>query len=227
MKNNNEQTSKRNFQLKEYPDLFIYGLTGSGKTTVAEYLREYFGYRTFRNAGTIKQIICEKHGWSPEELEENKRENPEIRIEHHTESEYLGKQTTLNRCQLLASRRAFEFENIDDPEKQIVIQDVRDSEEAEIYLKNDFVGIFLTRVTNEFNANHWTDVNIFQTDAFNRLSKEFPEQLIIIDNPIADIKMLSDDFFQGLPDYVKVIRLGNNTPKDELLEVIDIIIDNH
>lgn len=223
---NRENLSNRKFTMQDEQrgDIFIYGLTGSGKTTISKYLSEYYKYRNFRNAGTIKQIIAERHNWSPDELEEQKRNDPKIRMEHHEISDFLTKEGTLNRCKMLATRRAFEFENIEDPERQICIGDTRDYEEATIYLEHEFHGIFLTRITGEFNAKHWTDVNIFQSDNFQKICNQFGGQITIIDNAIKSY--LSDEFFQSLPDNVNVIRLGENCNAEELIESIDALIES-
>lgn len=59
-------------------NIIIVGLTGSGKDTIADDLVYNSDYFKLRIAGTIKQIICEKHELSETELEEVKRTNPVI-----------------------------------------------------------------------------------------------------------------------------------------------------
>lgn len=214
-----ENKSRRNFKMIENPDLFIAGLTSSGKTTVSLHISDYYNYRQLRNAGTIKQIICEKYGWSPEELEEQKRADSKIRDEHHTQSTYLGKNSTLNRCKLLATRKAFEFENCPDPEKQLLITDVRDHEESAIYLEHGFYGIFLSRTTGDYNAKHWTDANMFMNGKIIELSNtsDFAERMVIVMNG----GTVSQDFWVNINPKVKRISLPKNPDAGMLIEALD------
>lgn len=216
--------STRNFKMIENPDLFIAGLTSSGKSTLSEYISDYYDYRQLRNAGTIKQIICERHGWSPEELEIQKRANTEIRDEHHKESDYLGKKSTLNRCQMIAERSAFEFEFCPDPEKQLVIIDVRDHEEADIYLANDFFGIFLSRTTAEYNAGHWTDNNMFMNGKIVELSNtdDYGSKMIVVING----GTIPENFYNELNQNVIVLQLGENPNAEQLIEAVDDVLSD-
>lgn len=214
-----ENKSQRNYKMIENPDIFVAGLTSSGKTTVCGHIADYYDYRQLRNAGTIKQIICEKYGWSPEELEEQKRADPKIRDEHHEQSAYLGKASTLNRCMLLATRKAFEFENCPDPEKQLLITDVRDHEESAIYLDAGFVGIYLSRTTGDYNAKHWTDNNMFMNGKIVELSntEDYAERMIIVMNG----GTVSEDFWVNINPNVTVVKLPENPTAGQLIEALD------
>lgn len=218
-----ENASKRNFKMIENPDLFVAGLTSSGKTTISNHIAEYYNYRQLRNAGTIKQILCERNGWSPEELEEQKRKDPKVRDAHHEVSAYLGKESTLNRCRLLAERKAFEFENCPDPEKQLLITDVRDHEESAIYLEHGFYGIYLSRSTTEYSAGHWTDGNMFMNGKVVELSNtdDFAERMIVVLNG----GTLPEDFHEKINPNVVIIELPENPTGGQLIEYLDNVLE--
>ena len=53
-----ENEEEKNLQsIKQYPNIALYGMSGSGKDTVADYLRDNYGYVKLRLAKTIKSII--------------------------------------------------------------------------------------------------------------------------------------------------------------------------
>lgn len=216
--------STRNFKMLENPDIFIAGLTSSGKTTVANYIIDYFDYRPLRNAGTIKQILCERYNCSFKQLEEMKRTDPKVRDAHHEVSAYLTKEGTINRCGLIANRESFEFEFCKDPEKEILVHDVRDIEEASVYLKNDFIGIFLSRTTSDYViGGHWTDNNMFMNGDIIKLSNtdDFAERMILVLNG----GQVPADFMDNVNSNVTVITFDDaQVTKEQLLEKLDAIL---
>lgn len=154
-------------------NIFIYGLSGSGKDTISDFLRDQFGYLKLRIAGTIKQYVFETYGFkTQEEFEEAKRNNPEVRKAHNIFGkqydskglELSNKEATENRIDSLIQRTALEFEILNNMKEQpICIVDVRNKFEAEKFLNAGFVGIFLNRRNNEYaDTNHKTEQNMFR-----------------------------------------------------------------
>ena len=136
-------------------NIFLYGLSGAGKDTIANYLRDEYGYLKLRIAGTIKQYVFETYGFkTQEEFEAAKRSNPDVRLRHNTfgnqyDQEGIdrsNKEASLNRLNDLINRTALEYEIMDDMmHREICIVDVRTFDEAKTLLEADFIGIFLTR----------------------------------------------------------------------------------
>lgn len=154
-------------------NIFLYGLSGAGKDTIANYLRDEYGYLKLRIAGTIKQYVFETNGFENMDVfEEAKRTNPDIRLRHNTfgnqydkEGIELSKQeASLNRLQSLINRTALEFEIMEGMDlREICIVDVRTFEEAKKLLEAGFMGIFLTRQNKKEFAkkDHKTEQNLF------------------------------------------------------------------
>jgi len=210
------------------PDVFVYGMTGSGKDTISDYIKAYYEYRKMRIAGTIKQAICEKHDLTHEELEELKRQNPDFRMEHHTFSDLLGcPAASLNRTHQIASRRAYDFNIVLDPEKPVVISDVRSFDEATILLNNDFVGIFLARTTDEFkHAAHYTENNMFMNGQLGELSNNHnAEQMIVIFNGGSFDESAIDTIKETLHPDTKVYVMDENPTGEDLIEFFDNILE--
>lgn len=160
-----ENLSKRNFQMPpELPDLFIAGLSGAGKDTISDYLRDYFDYNKLRLSETLKRIITEKENISFEELEVQKRTNPELRKAHTDFGDLLKVNgwINLNRLKLIINRKSMDFLTLDDTNPTCVC-DVRGVDEAITSLQEGLFGIFLTRSNKkEFRSDlHWTDYGFF------------------------------------------------------------------
>ena len=141
-------------------NIFVYGLTGSGKDSVSNYLVENYGYFKLRIADTIKRVICEALNISSEELEEQKRTNSELRMLHHIVSQMfddLAKkpQSSINRVEQLINGKAFDFHNFSVQHDKVlkVICDCRTISEAKKFLEAGWTGIFLSRTT-ESVKNH-------------------------------------------------------------------------
>jgi len=208
----------------ENPDFFISGKIGSGKDTVADYLKSYFGYYKFRIADTIKRIITERRNVSFEELEELKRNNPEIRDEHTNTGDWLGKGSNINRCNLLVNRKSLDWQNLD-KSKSFVVCDCRSKEEIEVFLQNDAIGIFLSRLTEEYSkSTHWTEQNLFTNGILSELIDEYPGQIIVVLNG-GEYKL---EDFEKRENLLALIKFEtdkeNNITGDMLLEKIDMVL---
>ena len=214
-------------------NIFIYGMSGSGKDTIANFLQSKYDFIKLRIAGTIKQYVYETYGFkSLKEFEEAKRLIPNIRIAHHTfgyqykkEGELLSKEdASLNRLDLIINRELLEFEidkNLDT--KPICICDVRRMCEIEKLLTAGWIGIFLTRTTNEYkDVKHATDQSIFVNGEFMNLlnSDKYNNQIILIAN---DDKPLIDQETKFKPNCLNFETDGS---KELLLSTIDNIINN-
>jgi hypothetical protein len=219
----NEKQEKRTNS--DYVDVFVYGMTSSGKDTVSDYLKSYFGMRKMRIAGTIKQIICEDLGCTFEQLEEMKRANPEIRMKHHEVSEMLKNQHgSLNRTLQIALHESFDLNIVDDPEKAIVVCDVRTIEEATILLDNDWVGIFLERMTDEFrHAGHFTENNMFENGKIIELSNslDYADRMLLVFNDANNTMAARQELIAKLGPGVVVCTPAKGCTAPQLLETID------
>ena len=214
-------------------NIFLYGLSGAGKDTIANYLRDEYGYLKLRIAGTIKQYVFETNGFeSQEQFEEEKRKRPEIRQQHHIFGKqydedglkYSNREATYNRIQSLINRSALEFEIIEGMYlREMCIVDVRTFEEAKMFLEAGYMGIFLTRQNKkEFaDTKHKTEQNLF--DQIEQLPNR--ENIYIIRN------------HENTKDSYGWFGLENGKPKfnteetdgsnDNLLETLDICIGKY
>ena len=195
-------------------NVFVYGMTGCGKDTVSNWLKDEYNYLKLRIAKTIKQVICENHNISFDELEILKRTNPEIREEHHKVSNYLSMQSSLNRCKLLCNGKAMDYEHIPFHEYMPkVICDTRTIFETEIFLKQGWTGIFLTRTTNEYkNSEHYTEQNILFNGELRKIYSKYINQIMIIENSGNNLK-LDFDFY----------HITDGTPED-LFDTINLLV---
>lgn len=156
-------------EIAGHQKIFIYGLSGAGKDTIADYLSKTYGFYKLRIAGTIKHIIYESYGLtSREEFENIKRNYAFMRKEHNNIGnlydkrglDISGREASINRCIQLANGTALDYDIFPNKEKSnIVICDVRTREEIDILLRAGFIGIFLTRNTRlEYSdKNHKTE----------------------------------------------------------------------
>ncbi len=171
-------------------NIFVCGLSGSGKDSVANHFRDVYGFMKLRIADTIKRIICESKGLTFEELEIQKRTNPELRKLHNDVSKMLDgiagfDQSTLNRLKMLIDGTAFDYQYI--PKENFirefpkVICDCRTFKEAEMLLKAGWTGIFLSRIPIEYrDSTHFTEQNLFFNGGLFELQQIFPPELIRI-----------------------------------------------
>ena len=212
-------------------NIFIYGMSGSGKDTLANFLQNKYDFIKLRIAGTIKQYVYETYGFkSLKEFEEAKRLIPNIRIAHHTfgyqykkEGELRSKEdASLNRLDLIINRELLEFEiDKDLNEKPICICDVRRMCEIEKLLEAGWLGIFLTRTTNEYkDVKHATDQSIFVNDEFSKLLSlnKYNNQIVLVAN---DDKPLIDQELKFKPNCISFETDGS---KEMLLSKIENLL---
>ena len=172
-------------QLKKFPNIFVCGLSGSGKDTVTNYVKDNYGYIPFRLAETIKRIITEKRGITFDELEVLKRKFPEIRKEHNDVSTELTLNAFYTRMQQIVDRTCMEFQILPEFWKNnpIIVRDVRAKHEIEFFLQNGYIGIFLERRTGEYQQKeHYTEWDVISSGAIDEYRKQFFGQCITLDN---------------------------------------------
>lgn len=159
-------------------------MSGAGKDTIANYFQDKHLYLKFRCAGTIKQIICEKSQLTFSQLESIKRTNENLRKEHWKVGDWMGKDGSAvsQRLVNIIRRDSVEFDIMPKSVKNnpIMVCDARRLFELEIMLANGFVGIFLSRTTDELKPNkHSTENNIFDSDELITLMKKYPGQCVL------------------------------------------------
>ena len=218
-------------------NIFLYGLSGAGKDTIANYLRDNYEYLKLRIAGTIKQYVFETYGFkTQEEFEAAKRANPDVRLAHNIfgnayDKEGIdrsNKEASVNRLNDLINRTALEFEIMDGMQyHNICIVDVRTFDEAKILLNAGYTGIFLTRQNKKEFAkkDHKTEQNIFSQ------IEQLPNNnhIIIIRNHDG---AEHDDYckFGYIDEENKVPKFYEFTTdgtENDLLDTVCIIINNY
>lgn len=237
------------FEILNHPDVFLYGLSGSGKDTIANYLRDEYGYLKMRLAKTIKQIICETNNIEFDMLDIQKRTNPELRIAHwemgkildNISQQQTGKDHSLNRLNHILNKTSIEFEILKCiDELPVVICDTRIQDEIEtilnfhkeLRLKHNTsdpmaVGIFLAKNPEEFvgDGKHKTEQNFFQNGLLEKWIEKYsgkvPLYLIFNNN-------YSDKDLNFLKEYWgkhtdNIYFPGTNIKK--ILEIVDGIIN--
>lgn len=168
-------------------NLFLYGMSGSGKDTLANYFKNTHLYLKFRCAGTIKQIISEKAQMSFPELEERKRTEKELREAHWKIGDWMGEDgaAVAQRIKNILSRQSVEFDILPSNvvENPICFCDVRRMFEVELMLQNGCVGIFLTRTTAEDkHGKHSTEDSIMLDNRFDYILNKYKNQCVVIFN---------------------------------------------
>lgn len=169
--------------------VFVYGMSGSGKDTISNHLRDYHRFMKLRLAKVIKEIITEKNLINMDQLDDLKRNDPYYRTQHHVFSEELRKDCkipyNLSRCYQLLIGESVEFEIIKNDFKNYVFCDVRTIEETSMLLSAGAIGLFLTREnTKEYKDNkHFTEKDMFSDERFIELVKnDVNKQIHVIDN---------------------------------------------
>lgn len=169
--------------------IFVYGMSGSGKDTISNHLRDYHNFMKLRLAKVIKEIITEKNLINMDKLDELKRNDPYYRTQHHVVSEELRKGCqipyNLSRCYQLLIGDSVEFEIIKNNFKKYIFCDVRTIEEASMLLTAGATGLFLTREnTKEYKDNkHFTEKDMLSDERFIELIKnDTKKQIYVIDN---------------------------------------------
>lgn len=217
--------------------LFVCGLSGSGKDTIANYFRDQHGFAKFRLASSIKNQIVETNGFEGyEELEFYKRKDPEIRKLHTEIGDNLTditkkqihndfKHYSLNMCYLFATRQHGIFEICNNIPYNYVICDVRMPEEIYFLLRTGHFGIFLTRDTSEYKVDgHITETNIFVNGLYEDMKTMFDKQMFLINNPLS---CCIHDYHKAF--YKKNItnniwNLDFDAEEDELLDCVKSFI---
>lgn len=217
-------------------NIFLYGLSGAGKDTIANYLRDEYGYLKLRIAGTIKQFVFETYGFkNMEEFENSKRSNPEVRLRHNTFGsqydkegiEHTNVEASINRLNDLINRTALEFEISRDMEyAEICITDVRTFEEAKVLLNADFVGLFLTRQNEKEFAkkDNKTELGLIENNKILELPNH--ENIYIIRNHENSI---NDDFgkFKDSENNLIFDTFNTNGTNEDLIDNVDKCINFH
>lgn len=168
-------------------NIFFCGLSGSGKDTLANYFRDTHGYLKFRLAGTIKQIISERGHFSFSQIDELKRTNENIRKDHWIVGDWMGADgnAVMQRIENICNRDSVEFDMLpaDWQNNPICICDVRRDFEIKMLLERGFVGVFLTRTTEELKENqHSTEINMFKNGLVKNAVEKNPGQCVLVYN---------------------------------------------
>lgn len=219
-------------------NIFIYGMSGSGKDTIANNLKDDWDFMKLRVADTVKRIICEKCGITFDELEIIKRNNNSFRILHNKVGIYLDKDIdidiyldanqkpqngTNNRITQLINGTALDYQHFSSDfikQKSKVICDCRSLNWCESFLNAGWTGIFLTRTTKEYkNSAHFTEENIYNNGKFSEFCNIFDDKskIKVIDNSDKSDK-ISLNFAHDIPVY------HTDTSSKQLLEVVKQIL---
>jgi hypothetical protein len=215
--------------MKHYPNLFVYGLSGSGKDSISNYLRDKHGYIKLRLSKTIKQIICETKGIDTDYLETMKRDNPKLRMAHWETGMQLdnlshlntGVNHSVNRLLSFYEKTALDFELVKDlKDKPQIICDCRIGDEIEVALDKKYVGIWLMRKPNEFvgDGKHKTEQNFFnlenEKNILNYVNKVFDVPQLVICNVDKASKEDFEKYIAKCNEYNKKL-LEQNIPINE------------
>lgn len=159
-----------NHKTMEHPNIFLYGLSGAGKDTLADYLRDNYDYLKLRTAGTIKQFVFETYGFKTQsEFEKAKRTISEVRKAHNkfSSEQYIMHSelntASTNRVKQIIDKESFEFEIVKDlKSKPICVSDVRYLEHIVLLMMAGYKAVFLTRRANEYaDTKHESEQYIF------------------------------------------------------------------
>lgn len=211
-------------------NVILFGLSGSGKDTIANNLEHDLDYFKIRIAGTIKQIIQEKYSLSETELEEVKRVNSEVREEHHTIGNYLDSfDGTTNRVNMIISGKLLEFK-YKHQHQQVVVCDGRGLErEVKLFLENpDWVCIFLSRTNYDSehrNENHWTEHgSIHKSLDFIKENDLYDKSIIIINDK--EKTVLSEDYNTIAEKCLGYFNISEESTENNLLATIRLCVEN-
>ena len=205
-------------------NIVIFGLTGSGKDTIANFLVREYNFFKVRIAGTIKQIIQENHNLSIDELEEQKRIDPKIREEHHLVGNYLDSfNATINRVKMIINGKVTDFKYKQDYQAVVVCDGRGLEREVKLFLEQpDWVCIFLSRNnydTEYKNDNHWTEAGSIENSLKFIEENKFHEKSIIIINNKKEYK-LSDEYNKIAEKCLGYFNISKNSSSSNLLNII-------
>lgn len=206
-------------------NLALFGLSGSGKDTIASHLEYQYDYFTIRIAGTIKQLVMEKYNLTFQELEEQKRINPELRQAHHD----IGNITfSDNRLIQILEGRNFELEKYKNDSQAIVIIDGRglDNELPKILEYPNWFVVLLSREPEEFrNLENYTEQFTIEKalEKIDSLGKHDKVIAIINDKENRVLDSKHDDIAKKCLGY---FNISGKSTKANLLQVIDYCYEN-
>ena len=209
-------------------NIVLFGLSGSGKDTIANFLEYELNYFKIRIAGTIKQIIQENRNMSEDELEEAKRIHSNIRQEHHDVGNYLGL-GTINRVKLIISGKVNEFK-YKQSYQSVVVHDGRGLDrEIKLFLENpDWICIFLSRnnYDKEFrNTQHWTEEGSIENALKFIKENNFYSKSIIIMNDKKETE-LTEEYLTIAEDCLGYYNISKESTANNLIAVIHDCIKN-
>lgn len=173
-------------------NIFLMGLSGAGKDTIAQHLRDNLGYRIVRLSTTVKNLVYETFNFKTvADYEEAKRKFSYVRKAHNnigdeydTRGEFqAGTKSSDNRLTHIINNELIENDMVlGFDQMPIVIPDIRKCTDASRLLEYGWVGVMLGRRNySEYrNAKHHTEEDIIGTPAFDYLREE--NGLIYIDN---------------------------------------------
>lgn len=199
----------------EIKKIFIAGLSGAGKDTFSNHLRDEHNFLKLRIANTIKHIICERENILFKNLDDEKRKNPELRIMHNVVGVSLNKDKdssiptgTMNRLIQLIMGTAVDFDMLKDADKMNkVICDVRLKIEAELLLANNYKGIFLSRTSDEYkDSSHFTEQNMFLNGDLKDLILKYPDNIYLINNGCIQLDFQHSNQLQNCINIYEIIR---------------------
>lgn len=215
--------------------LFLWGLSGAGKDTVSNYLRDYRSFMKIRIAHTIKNYVFETNGFKTQKnFETYKRTARAIRRQHNVFGNQYDKEgirlsnnlSSLNRLRQIIDMETFEFEIVSDlRDYDIVVSDVRTIDEVKLLLESGYTGIFLTRNSSEYaDKTHKTEQSILSNGELSKFLSENPkysDQIKIIDNQTTNQHLKLDNFENV---YYRKIESNN---VDWLFETVTDVLVNH
>lgn len=222
---------------KQPNNIFVWGLSRSGKTTISEYIRDKYNYLMLRQAGTIKNILCDKYKTNIEGLEELKS-NPHINIrkQHYQVGEMIAKflhnhtKGDFNVTEALydmsiayniIQRNHPIFESLrKSDDYNVLVSDVRSLSTALLFLKAGWTGIFLTRRLEEEITSHFTDVDIMRNGMLEDSIKE-------LDIATSNIHIIHDsDFNSSILSYIPESNSHIIEDVNGLLTTADSIVND-
>lgn len=226
---------------QNFPNIFLCGLSGSGKDTFVNELTKRGSFVKIRLAETIKRMVTELNNISFEELETLKRTVPELRSQHNEFdlmmrefTEDPSEMSSANRCRMIIKRKTMDFTNpvvdgIDNilQTAPMIIIDGRAVSETLEFIEAGFVGVFLTRTNSEFrNPEHETEADNISNGTIRHLCElGWADNIYIInnDNHIRnDLKELKHDFPELFVNNIG--RVDIEEYKTEVNKLIDSLI---
>ncbi len=218
---------------------FIYGLSGAGKDTIANHLRDKYKFAKYRLATPIKSAIESITGYDTETLEKVKRTEPEIRKMHWKAGDVLSNYGSngaenvvpysVKRIENLLNKATIDFDMLEKSAypNNIVFCDVRIDAEIEKCIELGITPIFINYEPIEFgDKKQKTEQDFFRNGKVYEWCclavEKGLEPVIIWNQRETNIKLLRE----GIMKYPKEIRhICSLYNRDRLLEGIDKLIN--